>query len=109
MDNNLDKRASERRDCKASIAITYFNQLYSYDAMMLNYCDDGMCFQSNLCLRPGTTICIRVKEFQPLASMNDDGEGLRCMNIAEVKWCNEISAAESDVYGVGVKYQAPSY
>ena len=109
MDNNLDKRAFERRDCKASIAISYFNQLYSYDAMMLNYCDDGMCFQSNLFLRPGSTICIRVKEFQPSACLKDNGNGLRYMSVAEVKWCNEMPDSESDTYGVGVKYQTPDY
>ena len=109
MDNILDKRAFERRDCKALIAISYFNQLYSYDAMMLNYCDDGMCFQSNLFLKPGSTIFIRVKEFQPCAALEDNGNGLRCMSVAEVKWCNEMPASESNAYGVGVKYQAPDY
>ena len=77
--------------------------------MMRNYCDDGMCFQSNLFFRPGSTLCIRMKEFQPLAYLKDNGSGLRCLSVAEVKWCIEMPASESGTYSVGVKYQAPRY
>jgi len=109
MDINSDKRAFERRNCNALIAFSYFNQTNSYDAKVLNYGAGGMCFQSNFFLQPGATVCIRVKEFQFFSSQKDNGDGLRCMSIAEVKWCNELPGAESDAYDVGVIYQAPAY
>ena len=109
MANNSDKRAFERCNCNALIAFSYFNQTNSYDAKVLNYGAGGMCFQSNLFLRPGATVCIRVKEIQFFGSLKDNGECLRCMSLAEVKWCNELPGAESAAYGVGVKYQAPDY
>ena len=109
MDNDSEKRAFERRTCNASMAFSYFNQICSHDAKVLNCSAGGMCFQSNLFLRPGATICIRVKEFTSLDSVKDCGDGLRCMSLAEVKWCNEMPAAESDAYAVGVKYQPPVY
>lgn len=109
MDINSDKRAFERRDCNALIEFSYFNQTNSYDAMVLNCGAGGMCFQSNLNLQPGATVCIRVKEFQCSGSQKDNADGLRCMSIAEVKWCNDLPSIESAGYGVGVKYQPPAY
>ena len=109
MDNNSDKRAFERRNCNASMVFSYFNQTKSYDARVLNCCAGGMCFQSNLLLQPGATVCIRVKEFQCSDPPQDNADGLHCMSLAEVKWCNELPAAESTAYRVGVKYQAPTY
>ena len=76
---------------------------------MLNYCDGGICFQSNLSISPGATICIRLKEFQPCDALKDSGGSLRCMSIAEVKWCSELPTADSNAYGIGVQYQAPVY
>ena len=109
MENQTDKRTFERHGCNALIAISYFNHSDSHDAKILNYGAGGMCFQSNLFLRPGATVCIRVKVFQSFASRQDNGDGLRCMSLAEVKWCNELPCAASTVYDVGVKYQAPAY
>jgi hypothetical protein len=109
MDNNSDKRAFERCNCNALIAFSYFNQTNSYEAKVLNCGAGGMCFQSNLFLQAGATVCIRVKEFQCSDSLKDNGDGLRCMSLAEVKWCHELPGTESAAYGVGVKYQAPTY
>ena len=109
MNRYSDKRTFERRNCNALIIISYFNQTNSYDAKVLNCGAGGMCFQSNLFLQPGATVCIRVKDFRRADSLNDTADCLRGMALAEVKWCNELSGDESAAYGVGVKYQAPAY
>ncbi len=109
MNRYSDKRTFERRNCNALIAFSYFNQTNSYDAKVLNCSAGGMSFQSNRFLQPGATVCIRVKEFQCSDSLKDKADGLRCMSLAEVKWCNELPDAESAAYGVGVKYQASAY
>lgn len=110
MGSNSDKRAYERRNCSASMVFSYFNQTQSYDAKVLNCSAGGICFQSSLYLQPGATVCIRVKEFQCADdSPEDTVDGLHCMSIGEVKWCNELPGDESAAYGVGVKYQAPTY
>jgi len=109
MDDTLDKRASGRSTCNALISFSHFNQLPSYDAKILNYGAGGMCFQSSHFLRPGAILCIRLKEGQSFASLEDNGNGLRCISLAEVKWCNEMPGTESITYGVGVKYQPPDY
>jgi len=109
MNDNSEKRAFERLNCNASIEVSYFNQPKKYDAKVLNCGAGGMCFQSNLLLRPGATVCIRVIEFPICDFPKDNVNGLRCMSLAEVKWCNELPEAESGAYGIGVKYQAPDY
>ena len=109
MDDTSEKRTSERLACHALISFSHFNQADTYDARVLNYGAGGMSFQSKHYLRPGSTICIRLKECQSFDSLEDNGCGLRCMSIAEVKWCNEVPGTESITYGVGVKYQPPDY
>lgn len=109
MDDTSEKRASERRACNALISFSHFNKILSYDAKILNYGAGGMCFQSSHFLRPGAVVCIRLKEGQSFASLEDNGNGLRSISLAEVKWCNEVPDTESITYGVGVKYQPPDY
>ena len=106
MDINSNKRAFDRRSCNALITFSYFNQTYSFDAKIQNYGVGGMCFKSSLFLRPGATLSIRMKDFHPFSSLKDNVDGLRCMSLAEVKWCNELPGAEAAAYSVGVKYQA---
>ena len=109
MDGFSEKRAFERRTCNALMAFSHFNQTYSHDARILNCSAGGMCFQAGVSLRPGATICIRVKEFDPPDVRDDCEDRLRCMSLAEVKWCHEMPGADSTTYRVGVKYQAPIY
>jgi len=104
-----DKRTSERRSCNALITFSYFNQANNYDARVQNCGAGGMCFQSNQFMQPGATVCIRVKEYRCADFLNDNADCLRGLTLAEVKWCNELSGADSGAYGVGVKYQAPAY
>ena len=108
MNDNSEKRAFDRRNCNASMEFSYFNQTKKYDAKVLNCGDGGMCFRSHILLQPGTTVCIRVIEFPIFDSLEDNFNCLRCMSLAEVKWCNELHDAESGAYGIGVKYQPPA-
>lgn len=109
MNNNPDKRDFERHGCNAMIEFSYFNQTSRYDARVMNCGAGGICFQSSLYLQPGSTVYIRVKEFQNFGSHEGGCDGLRCISLAQVKWCNEMPSAESAAYDVGVKYQSPSY
>jgi hypothetical protein len=109
MNDNSEKRAFDRRNCNASMEFSYFNQTKKYDAKVLNCGYGGMCFRSHILLQPGATVCIRVLEFPIFDSPEDNFNCLRCMSLAEVKWCNELPDAESGAYGIGVKYQPPAY
>jgi hypothetical protein len=104
MKTNAEKRARERHRYAADIAFSYFNKEHSYNAQTLNLCRGGMCFKTNLFLKPGATVCIRLKKTHPNGSCSSFCEGLHYVTLAEVKWCHEAPGAEAFPYGVGVKY-----
>jgi hypothetical protein len=105
----MEKRACERWNHTAQIAVSYFNQEPSFDNQTLNHSRDGMCFKSSISLQPGASLLIRVKKFDPNNSGRDLSEGLRSVTLAEVKWCSEVSGDKAPQYVTGVKYLAPPY
>ncbi len=109
MKTNAEKRANERHCYAADIAISYFNKAHSYNAHTLNIGTGGMCFKSNLFLKPGATIYVRLKKIHPNDTCSDFCEGLHFVTLAEVKWCHEAPGAEAFPYGVGVKYFEAAY
>jgi len=104
MNTHAEKRAYERHSYAADIAFSYFNKEHSYNAQTLNLGTGGMCFKSNLFLKPGATVYIRLKKTHPNGSCSGFCEGLHFVTLAEVKWCQEVSNGEAFPYGVGVKY-----
>ena len=109
MNTHAEKRAYERHCYAADIAISYFNKEDSYNAHTLNIGTGGMCFKSNLFLRPGATLYVRLKEAHPDGSCSGFCEGLHFVTLAEVKWCQEANGADVFPYGVGVKYFGAIY
>lgn len=109
MKNNTERRVSDRLSYAAPIVFSYFNKGHFFKAQTCNYCDVGMGFKTNLFLKPGATICIRVKNFHPNKSCTDVSHGLRSVTLADVKWCDEELYGDKFSYTVGVKYFAPCY
>jgi hypothetical protein len=109
MKTNVEKRACERHCYAADIAFSYFNKEHSYSARTLNLSAGGMCFKSNLFLKPGATVYIRLKTTHPNGSCSGYCEGLHLVTLAEVKWCQEANGADAYPYGVGVKYFEAAY
>ena len=109
MKTNIEKRAFERHRYAADIAFSYFNKEHSYDAHTLNVGSGGICFESNLFLKPGATVYIRIKTTHPNDFCNDFCEGLPLVTLADVKWCHEAPGPKAFPYGVGVKYFEPVY
>ena len=109
MKTNVEKRACERHRYAADIAFSYFNKEHSYTAHTLNVGSGGMCFKSNLFLKPGATVYIRLKTTQPNDSCSGFCEGVHFVTLAEVKWCQEANGADAYPYGVGVKYFEAAY
>ena len=109
MKTDVEKRACERHRYAADIAFSYFNKEHSYDAYTLNVGSGGMCFKTNLFLKPGSTVYIRLKKKHPNDSGSDFCEGLHFVTLAEVRWCQEAPNGEAFPYGVGVKYFGAAY
>ena len=109
MKTDAEKRACERHRYAADIAVSHFNKEYSYNTHTLNIGTGGMCFKSNLFLKPGATVYIRLKTTHPNGSCSGFCEGLHLVTLAEVKWCQEANGADAFPYGVGVKYFGAVY
>ncbi len=104
-----EKRAYKRQSFTASMVFSYFNKEHCFDAQTLNHCDGGMGFKSNVFLKTGAALYIRVKEFQPNGLPADGCKGLRSKALAEVKWCKEMPNSDLFLYSVGAKYYQPDY
>lgn len=109
MKTNAEKRACERYRYAADIAFSYFNEEHSYTAESLNFCTGGMCFKTNLFLKPGATVFIRLMKKHSNGCSTDCYDGVRSVTLAEVRWCDERPEAIAMPYGVGVKYFEPVY
>jgi hypothetical protein len=68
-----------------------------------------MCFKSEVSLKPGATVCIRVKSFHPHGACNSNCGGLRSFSLAEAKWCREILNDTERFYEIGAKYYQTEY
>ena len=109
MNTSVEKRAYERHCYAADIAFCYFNKESSYMAHTLNIGTGGMCFNSDVFIQPGATICVRLIKTYPNDSCSGFSEGLHIVTLAEVKWCQGANDAGAFPYGVGVKYFEAAY
>ena len=100
----VEKRVYERHSFTADIVFSYFNKEHSYNAQTMNLGTGGMCFKSDLFLRPGATVFIRITKIHPNGSFTGFWEGLRSVTLAEIKWCKKEPDKQDSDYGVGVKY-----
>ena len=108
MANNLEKRLSNRRSTEGSISL--FSKVWMFkknQGRLLNISERGICFTTDKKLVPGTTfLCKRINGdcFDP-----DSGEGCRLNtnNVLTVKWCQEGSHKNQDLYTIGANIRPP--
>ena len=109
MKTHAEQRIFDRHSFSADIAFSHFNQADSYQAQTLNLCTGGMCFKSSLSLQPGAMVAIRLEKIHTKSPGNASCEGLRCLTLAEVRWCSEVPDDKTLPYGIGVRYFEPVY
>jgi hypothetical protein len=104
-----EKRSSERLPCRSAITFSIFNRQNCIDAQSLDYSTNGLKFKSTCVLRPGTTICIRIKPGQRCSPRDRFSGSLPSVGLAEVKWCRPMEGSDTTLYEVGVRYYPPKY
>jgi hypothetical protein len=67
---------------------------------MLNFSDDGLYFESDHLLQPGTEVFIRIDNF-----LNSQNGAYRCHHV-KIKWGKRLKNSPYS-YGYGVKYVEP--
>jgi hypothetical protein len=109
VETSSERRSNDRYRYVVPIVFSFFNKDQCFEAQIRNYCDVGMGFESNIPLKKGTTICIRVKNLHPHKANTHLSYGLRSVTLANVKWCDEELHYNSRHYAIGVQYYAPGY
>jgi PilZ domain len=100
MRTNLEKRDCARFYHEAPVVIEKCGTGLYYEARMYNYSLQGMYFESDLALVPGTRVNLWLSDL-PEASLPE-------INSAEVRWNEEIyGAVVLYNYGIGIKYSHP--
>ena len=109
MKTNAEQRVYDRHTFAADVVVSYFNKNHSYFGQTMNLGTGGMCLKSSFSFQPGATVYIRLKKIHPNDSGTGSCEGLRCLTLAEVRWCSEVRDDKTLPYGVGVRYFEPVY
>ncbi|MDJ0803639.1 MAG: hypothetical protein QNI97_12265 [Desulfobacterales bacterium] len=109
MAHEYEQRNSRRFRESAIIRFSHFNRNHFHSARILNYGDQGMCFQSDVSLAPGAVVCIRLKSTPRHEARESHGRGLRSLTLAETKWCQKVADEAQHHYRIGVKYFQPGY
>jgi hypothetical protein len=101
-----DQRADARFASKLPIIFSFFSTRFwhEYTSITRNHSKDGMCFESNRPLAPGTNLFIRLDKQPNLDSDISESEWLRNSTLAEVRWCRELPNEPETGYYIGVRY-----
>jgi len=104
MPPHAERRISVRYDCTGHIRFTQFNREKSDRARVIDFSEEGLRFQANFEIKPGSSLLIQVESIdieQPEIVRNIV---MRSFGIAEVKWCRVLEDQPTTLYTAGVKF-----
>ncbi|WP_300675173.1 PilZ domain-containing protein [Desulfoluna sp.] len=90
MEKTDNKRHQERHDFDTPVVYTDAADDHYHDAMMCNFSDDGMCFESDTAMEPGTDLYVKTVNFCSI-------------NQCKVAWCHKIGSGDDEKYDIGLK------
>lgn len=90
--NPLEMRRFERNDFDTPVIYSDEQIDRYHDAMMHNFSDQGLYFESDEPLRVGSKIFVKTINFCSV-------------NKCEVRWCSKLDSDEKDMYGIGLECQ----
>jgi len=111
MGQPTEKRYNERLSCRAPVEWGYFNKPEKFNARMLNYSRNGVCFECSRAPINGATIRVRLEAYHAECGSecrnNDECPWPRSIGLGEVKWCLGLPGIGAQRFGVGVKFHLP--
>jgi hypothetical protein len=97
MDNRIEKRHHHRINQNTMVTLESLEIGMDNNTRMRNYSDEGLYFESDQFLSPGTEIFIRMKNF------TDDPTESHLCHHAKVVWGKKLNNSPN-AYGYGAKY-----
>ena len=82
-----EKRHHDRLGDNCPVLWAYFNTSEYHPSRLMNHGQEGLSFKSDMCLKPGTNIFVKLH---------------RNIKPAEVRWCRE--STDDEVFEIGVRY-----
>jgi hypothetical protein len=94
MNNQVERRISERFQLSESVKFTHFYLKNVFRAQLINCSEEGVCFESDIGLQPGADVFI---------ARSNDNKYFR----AQVVWCKKLNDNVAFDYGTGAVYNDP--
>ena len=108
MAKTLEKRISDRHSIAGPITLhSSIGVSKEYDAHLLNFSEQGICFTTKTKMVPGTTILFKATNDRHLFAEDVADCQLRSISMVTVKWCHESSQKDRSVYIIGANYVIP--
>lgn len=85
-----DLRSHERVDFDTPVLFADTNQQEHQRAMMHNFSDNGMYFESDEPLRTGSEVSVKTLEFCSI-------------NKCRVRWCGRLKSDSEEKFGIGLQ------
>lgn len=83
-------REYERTDFDTPVLFSGYRSDQHQGAMMQNFSDGGLCFQSPEYLRPGSRVCVKTLNY-------------RSISTYKVRWCNRMDSPDGTWFGIGLQ------
>ncbi len=108
MANDHRKRISNRHSIEGPITLySTIGNSKEFDAHLLNFSEQGICFTTKTKMVPGTTILFKAsKDCHLFAEDYADCE-LRSFRMVTVKWRHESSQKDQPIYTIGARFMIP--
>lgn len=107
--SSMDRRESERRNCRGSIRIASLNNDQSQCALITDISEGGLGLRSTMELKTGRYLLIRLETLQPDEPDKLCEVSLRSLEIGEVKWCRTGKDDVDMTFAAGVKFLVLGY
>ena len=99
-----DRRYDERFACRIPIVVSPFNSKASMNALLMDYCMNGIGFVSKYAFSIGTAIVVKIAYDAFEDSHDGDLRQLPSIRLGDVKWCRKHPGEITKAYKVGIKY-----
>ena len=99
-----EKRRYIRHNCEAGIRWSHFNKAIFFDAILLNFSESGVYFETAHGLTPGATIFLDMRMVAGDKIKCTDHMRPRLVSLGDVKWCIDLAGEIRFYFGVGASY-----
>jgi len=108
MANDLEKRISNRHSVEGPITLySSIGASKEFDAHLLNFSEQGICFTTKTKMVPGTNILFKASKDCHLFAEDYADCQLLSFRMVTVKWRHESSQKNQPIYIIGAKYMIP--